>query len=72
MDPQYQARGTALTVQDEDLGPLVMQNVLFRMSATPGGVRWSGRRPGADTDEVLAEIGLSPEEIARLRKDGAV
>ncbi len=71
-DPQYQARGTALTVQDDDLGPLVMQNVLFRMSATPGGVRWAGRRPGADTDEVLEEIGLSPEEIARLRQDGAV
>jgi crotonobetainyl-CoA:carnitine CoA-transferase CaiB-like acyl-CoA transferase len=71
-DPQYQARGTALTIEDDDLGPLVMQNVLFRMSATPGQVRWAGRAPGADTDEVLAELGLSAREIARLRQEGAV
>ncbi len=71
-DPQYQARGTALTVDDEDLGPLVMQNVIFRLSESPGGVRWAGRGPGADTDEVLGELGLSPAEIARLRDEGAV
>lgn len=71
-DPQYQARGTAITIRDDDLGPLVMQNVLFRLSATPGRVRWGGRAPGADTDEVLAELGLEPGEIIRLRKDGAV
>jgi crotonobetainyl-CoA:carnitine CoA-transferase CaiB-like acyl-CoA transferase len=59
-------------VQDEDLGPLVMQNVLFRLSETPGSVQWAGRRPGADTDEVLAEIGMSPDEVARLRAEGAV
>ena len=71
-DAQYQARGTALTVADEDLGPLVMQNVLFRMSATPGEVRWAGRHPGADTDDVLRELGIDDEEIARLREKGAV
>jgi crotonobetainyl-CoA:carnitine CoA-transferase CaiB-like acyl-CoA transferase len=71
-DPQYAARGTALTVDDPDLGPLVMQNVLFRLSASPGEVRWSGRGHGADTDEVLGELGLSPDDIARLRAEGAV
>jgi len=71
-DPQYRARGTALTVDDPDLGPLVMQNVLFRLSETPGEVRWSGRGHGADTDAVLAELGLSADEIARLRAAGAV
>ena len=71
-DPQYQARGTALTVEDDDLGPLVMQNVLFRLSASPGAVRWSGRSHGADTDEVLGELGLTPDDIAALREEGAV
>ena len=71
-DPQYQARGTALTVEDDDLGPLVMQNVLFRLSETPGEVRWAGRHPGADTDDVLGEIGFSADEIAALREAGAV
>ena len=69
-DPQYQARGTALTVEDADLGPLVMQNVLFRLSETPGEVRWAGRHPGADTDDVLGEIGLSAERDRRAARGG--
>lgn len=71
-DPQYRARGTALTVDDPDLGPIVMQNVLFRLSSSPGQVRWTGRGHGADTDEVLGGLGLSAEDIARLRREGAV
>jgi crotonobetainyl-CoA:carnitine CoA-transferase CaiB-like acyl-CoA transferase len=71
-DPQYQALGTALTVDDPDLGELVMQNVLFRLSDTPGSIRWTGRAHGADTEEVLGELGLSVEDVARLRDLGAV
>jgi crotonobetainyl-CoA:carnitine CoA-transferase CaiB-like acyl-CoA transferase len=71
-DPQYEALGTALSVDDPDLGPTRMQNVLFRLSATPGSVRWAGRAHGADTDEVLEELGLTADEIGRLRKDGVV
>jgi crotonobetainyl-CoA:carnitine CoA-transferase CaiB-like acyl-CoA transferase len=71
-DPQYDALGTALTVDDPDLGRMLMQNVLFRLSSTPGQVRWTGRAHGADTDEVLSELGLSADDITRLRKDGAV
>jgi crotonobetainyl-CoA:carnitine CoA-transferase CaiB-like acyl-CoA transferase len=71
-DPQYQARGTALRIDDDDLGPMLMQNVLFRLSRTPGEVRWGGRRPGADTDEVLGELGLTAQQIDRLRDQGAV
>ncbi|MFF9131744.1 CaiB/BaiF CoA transferase family protein [Streptomyces sp. NPDC014806] len=71
-DPQYQALGTITTVDDPELGPLRMQNVLFRLSATPGAIRWAGRPHGADTDAVLAEAGLTPAEIAALRAEGAV
>lgn len=71
-DPQYGALGTALAVDDPELGRIRMQNLLFRLSRTPGSIRWAGRPHGADTDEVLAEIGLGPDEISRLRKDGAV
>ncbi|MGI8645501.1 MAG: hypothetical protein ACR2JD_04170 [Nocardioides sp.] len=49
-----------------------MQNVLFRLSASPGSVRWAGRGHGADTDEVLGELGIPAEEIVRLREEGAV
>ncbi|PSL06137.1 crotonobetainyl-CoA:carnitine CoA-transferase CaiB-like acyl-CoA transferase [Haloactinopolyspora alba] len=71
-DPQLDALGTVLTVDDDDLGPMAMQNVLFRLSGTPGEVRWTGRGHGADTDEVLGELGFDSDRIAELRRDGAV
>ncbi|MFF5358907.1 CaiB/BaiF CoA transferase family protein [Streptomyces scabiei] len=71
-DPQYRALDTVTTVDDPDLGPLRMQNVLFRLSATPGAIRWAGRAHGADTDAVLTELGLSEPDIAALRQEGAL
>ncbi|MBX9393268.1 CoA transferase [Streptomyces sp. TRM72054] len=71
-DPQYAALDTITTVDDPDLGPLRMQNVLFRLSTTPGSIRWAGRPHGADTDEVLTELGLTPAELAALRAEGAL
>jgi alpha-methylacyl-CoA racemase len=43
-----------------------------RFSRTPGAVRREPPQHGADTAEVLAELGLDAEAIARLRADGAV
>ncbi|MEU6859637.1 CoA transferase [Glycomyces sp. NPDC046736] len=71
-DPQYQAIGTVQIVEDEDLGPIKMQNVLFRLSQTPGAIRWPGRRHGQDTDAVLEEIGVSREQLEQLRRKGIV
>ncbi|MBT2412212.1 CoA transferase [Streptomyces sp. ISL-12] len=71
-DPQYQALDTVTTVDDPELGPLRMQNVLFRLSATPGAIRWAGRPHGADTEEVLSELGLTPGDLKLLREAGAV
>ncbi|MEU1300270.1 CaiB/BaiF CoA transferase family protein [Streptomyces shenzhenensis] len=71
-DPQYAALGTITTVDDPELGPLRMQNVLFRLSATPGEIRWAGRPHGADTEAVLTELGLTPAELHALREEGAL
>jgi crotonobetainyl-CoA:carnitine CoA-transferase CaiB-like acyl-CoA transferase len=71
-DPQYQALDTITTVDDPELGPLRMQNVLFRLSATPGAIRWPGRPHGADTDTVLTELGLTDTELTALRQAGAL
>ena len=72
-DPQYQALDTITTVPDEDFGTLRMQNVLFRLSQTPGEIRFTGRAHGADTDTVLRQrLALSPERIAELRMAGAI
>ncbi|MET9342489.1 CoA transferase [Nonomuraea sp. NPDC003804] len=71
-DPQYAALNTFIELPDEELGSVTVQNVLFRLSETPGEVRWTGRRLGQDTDEVLGELGYALEEIAKLRENGVV
>jgi len=72
-DPHVRARETVVAVSDPDLGQLRMQNVLFRLSATPGSIRSTGPALGAHTDEVLVgELGMDPAEVARLREKGVV
>ena len=71
-DPHVRAREVFLDVPHPVLGPVTQQNVLFRMSATPGEVRHAGRALGEDTDAVLAELGYSTEQIAELRDRGTV
>jgi crotonobetainyl-CoA:carnitine CoA-transferase CaiB-like acyl-CoA transferase len=71
-DPHVVARDTITTVDDEDLGPLKMQNLIFRLGETPGGIRWTGRRLGQDNDAVYAELGVDAERLAVLREKGVV
>jgi crotonobetainyl-CoA:carnitine CoA-transferase CaiB-like acyl-CoA transferase len=69
-DPQYEALGTVVSVDDDELGRIKMQNQLFRMSETPGRIRWPGRPVGHDTAAVLAEIGVDAAALAELRARG--
>lgn len=72
-DPQYTALDSITTVPDEELGPIRMQNVMFRLSATPGRIRFAGRKVGADTEAVLSEcLGIGPQQVAELRAKGAL
>ena len=72
-DPQVEALDAITTVEDEDLGSLRMQNVMFRMGETPGAIRFAGRRLGQDNDDVYAErLGVDPQRLAELRDDGVI
>ncbi|MEU7984534.1 CoA transferase [Streptosporangium canum] len=71
-DPQLAALDAITTVEDPELGPLRMQNVMFRLTGTPGEIRWTGRPHGADTGEVLGALGLTSEDLAALRDKGVV
>lgn len=71
VDPQYAALGSFAVVEDPDLGTLRMQGQLFRLSGTPGSIRWTGRAHGADTDTLLQEAGLGAD-IDGLRASGVV
>jgi len=72
-DPQYKARGTITTVQDPDLGPLKMQNVIFQLNETPGRIRWAGRPKGQDNEEVYGELlGLDSHRLKELAAEGVI
>jgi crotonobetainyl-CoA:carnitine CoA-transferase CaiB-like acyl-CoA transferase len=71
-DPQLAALDAIVSVEDEELGAVKMTNVISRLSATPGEIRRTGGRHGADTAAVLGELGVSADELARLRQDGVV
>lgn len=72
-DPHIRQTEMLLTVDDEDLGPVLMHNVMWRMSESPGQIRFTGRALGADTDQILIEeLGYTTAELAALRNEGVV
>ncbi len=72
-DPQLNARGAFDSVTLPDGSSLKITGVFPRLSETPGETRWPGPALGAHTDSVLTEVlGLSDEDIAKLRESGAV
>jgi crotonobetainyl-CoA:carnitine CoA-transferase CaiB-like acyl-CoA transferase len=72
-DPQVEAREAITTIEDEDLGLLRMQNLMFRLSESPGAIRFAGRRLGQDNDEIYAErLGLAADRIDELRTQGVI
>ncbi|GAB6940320.1 CaiB/BaiF CoA transferase family protein [Isoptericola variabilis] len=71
-DPQFRALGTIHEIDDPELGPLLMQGPVFRLSGNDGVIRHTGRAHGADTDAVLDELGFDADRVAALRAEGAV
>jgi crotonobetainyl-CoA:carnitine CoA-transferase CaiB-like acyl-CoA transferase len=71
-DPQYTALGAIATVADPDLGPLRMVNTPFRLSRTPGAIRWAGPRLGAHNEIVFRRLGLTDDELGKLREQGVI
>lgn len=71
-DPHIRETQMLTEVDDPDLGALLQHNVMWRMSKSPGSIRFTGRAHGADTDTVLAEAGYSPDQLQELRESGAI
>jgi crotonobetainyl-CoA:carnitine CoA-transferase CaiB-like acyl-CoA transferase len=72
-DPHYRARGMMAMPVDPKLGPVVMANVVPRLSRTPGQVHWAGHDIGQDTAEVLeSQLGLDGSEIEQLIEAGII
>ncbi|USQ81518.1 CoA transferase [Ornithinimicrobium faecis] len=71
-DPHFAARESITQVDHPVLGEVQMQNVFPRLSRTSGSVRWPGPELGAHTQEVLADLGISAEQVDGLREQGLV
>jgi crotonobetainyl-CoA:carnitine CoA-transferase CaiB-like acyl-CoA transferase len=67
-DPQFAAREAIVKVHDTQLGEVRMQCVVPRFSETPGAVRRAGPALGEHNEEVYKGLGLSNEDLARLRE----
>lgn len=71
-DPHVRATEMLTTVEDDELGPMLMHNVMWRMSESPGRIRHTGRALGADTDAVLDDLGYTADERTALRDAGVI
>ena len=71
-DPHYRARDMLLSQTTRDGYTVEVPGIVPKLSATPGTIRSSAPHLGDDTDAVLAEAGLSHEQIALLRSKGVI
>jgi crotonobetainyl-CoA:carnitine CoA-transferase CaiB-like acyl-CoA transferase len=67
-DEHYRARETIVEMEDG----VVLQNVVPRLSATPGAIRLPAPALGEHNAEVYAELGVDGDELARLSEEGVV
>jgi len=71
-DPQVLARGMVQTVAHPHHDALPLVASPMKLSATPVQLRRPPPLLGQHSDEVLAELGFSTEEVAQLRAQGVV
>ena len=71
-DPHYLARGMLAEVEMSDGSRLKVPGMVPKLSRTPGLHRRNAPELGQDTDAVLAELGITPEQIQAMRQKGIV
>ena len=55
-DPHYQERGLMELVDHPSTGPQFMPGISWKMSKTPGGVRWPTPRLGEHNETIFGEL----------------
>jgi crotonobetainyl-CoA:carnitine CoA-transferase CaiB-like acyl-CoA transferase len=71
-DPHITARADLVPVDDPVIGPVRQQAPFPRVVGAPPVVPTGAPELGAHTDEVLASLGMSTDEVAALRAKGVV
>jgi crotonobetainyl-CoA:carnitine CoA-transferase CaiB-like acyl-CoA transferase len=72
-DPHFAARAMLEQVCLPDGTPLRVPGIVPKLSRTPGKTRWVGPALGEHNHEVYRDLlGLSAQEIDKLREDGVI
>jgi crotonobetainyl-CoA:carnitine CoA-transferase CaiB-like acyl-CoA transferase len=71
-DPQVRAREMVVEADHPAAGRVRHIGIPVKLSETPGSIRRAAPRLGEHTDEILRDLGLSPEEVSTLRRSGVV
>jgi len=71
-DPQVAHSETVVATEDPRIGTTQYLRHPVRYTATPASLRRHAPRLGEHSDEILAEAGFTPAEIAELRASGAL
>ena len=70
---RVQAAQILVHIEDKDVGDVVQNAPLFKMSKTPGAIRFLGAAHASSSDEVFErELGKSKEELEKLRANGVI
>ncbi len=72
-DEHFEARQAIVWVDSSDFGSLPMQNVVPKLSGTPGSVAWAGPHLGEHNEEVFEGVlGIAANELQQLREAGVI
>lgn len=71
-DPQYLFRQMLEVAQLPDKKDFHIPGIVPKLSLTPGETRWIGPRLGEHTEQVLKKLGYFPDDLVRLRGEGAI
>ena len=70
--PQIRAMDLVVDVAHDELGDLRVPGVAIKLDRSPGTIRRPPTSVGEHTAQILADLGHSPEDIARLTADAVV
>ena len=72
-DPHYEARGTFVRVNHEQVGEMSYPGIPWKMSETPGEVRWASPTLGQHNRQIYGELlGIPAEDIDDLETQGII
>jgi crotonobetainyl-CoA:carnitine CoA-transferase CaiB-like acyl-CoA transferase len=72
-DPHYRDRGTFVEVDHPKVGPRFYPGIPWKMSVTPGQIRWPSPSLGEHNGHVYGQLlGMADADLSQLESDGVI